>query len=154
MSLAEYKPPSREVPLGDTALRLEGLSLEHIAILVREHLPDMEALIEVFSGSGVKDTDDFKKVAFALVTQAPGFAANVIALAAGEPDSAENAFRIPAPKQIELITVIGDLTFTEVGGVKKALEMVAGLLSAMKVSKEVPATPAKTRTKVRRSAST
>jgi hypothetical protein len=136
MSLANYKPPSRDVPLGDTSLHLEGLSLEHIAILVREHLPDLEALLEVFTSAGAKDVEDFKKIAFALVTQAPGFVANLIALSAGEPDSAEQAMKISAAKQIEILLAIGDLTFTEVGGIKKALEMVAGLLSAMNVKKE------------------
>lgn len=136
MSLAQYQPPSRDVPLGDTTLHLEGLSLEHVAILVREHLPDLEALFEVFTNAGVKDAEDFKKVAFALVTQAPGFAANLIALSAGEPDAAENAMRIPAPTQVDLILAIGDLTFVEVGGVKKALGTIAGLLSAMNLKTE------------------
>lgn len=134
MSLASYQPPSRKVPLGDTTLRLEGLSLEHFAILVREHLPDLDALAELFAGGSVQSTQDFQKVALAIVTQAPGFAANVIALSAGEPDQAENAMRIPAPTQIDMLVTIGDLTFTEVGGVKKAVETVAALLQAMNVN--------------------
>lgn len=136
MSLANYKPPSRDVPLGDTTLHLEGLSLEHVAILVREHLPDLEALFEVFAGAGTQTVEDFQRIAFALVTQAPGFAANLIALAAGEPKAAENAMRIPAPTQVDLIVAIGDLTFVEVGGVKKSLGTIAGLLGAMNLKTE------------------
>ena len=131
MSLASYQPPSREVPLGGTTLHLEGLSLEHFAILVREHLPDLDALVELFSGNNVQSTEDFQKVALAIVTQAPGFAGNVIALS---PEAAEKAMRIPAPTQIEMLVAIGDLTFTEVGGIKKAMGTVAGLLQAMNVN--------------------
>lgn len=132
MTLANYKAPSREMVLGDTSIHLVGLSLEHITILVREHLSDLEAIVEIISGGESLDQiQDFKNVAFSLVTQAPGLAANIIAIAANEPDQAEAVMRIPAPTQIEILLAIGDLTFMEVGGIKKAMGSVAGLLGAM-----------------------
>jgi hypothetical protein len=102
---------------------------------MREHLPDLDALWGVFTKAQSSTPDDFSKIALAVISQAPGFAANLIALAAGEPGEAKSAMRIPAPKQVEIIVAIGDLTFTEVGGIKKGVETIASLLSAMQVTK-------------------
>ena len=132
MALANYKAESREVVLKGGSFTIEGLSLEHVAVLVREHLPDIEALFDLFQTSNKIGNTDYLSVIQAIVTQAPGFAANVIALASGEPDSAPVAAKLPFPVQVDVITQIGDMTFNEVGGVKKSLELIVGLLAKNK----------------------
>lgn len=147
MSLSNYAPEQRKVALGDSFIQLGGLSLEHVAILMREHLSDLDQLWSIFSSAREKSPDDFAKIAMAVVSQAPGFAANLIALAAGEPGAAANAMSIPAPKQIEIIVTIGELTFTEVGGVKKGMETIASLLVALKPEVAKKLTETKTKAK-------
>lgn len=130
MALSNYKPESRQVVLQGGSFQVEGLSLEDVSVLVREHLPDLDALFDLFQKSKVKASDDLLPLAQSIVSQAPGFAANLIAIASREPDAAAQAARIPAPKQVEIILDIGDLTFKETGGIKKSWELVAALLQA------------------------
>lgn len=132
MKLASYTPPSAEVPIGSgNSITVNGLSLESIEILVRTHLPDIEELFDLFVDGGNFGQDDIKRLSITLATRAPGFTANVIALGAGEADATENAAKLPFPVQLQALSEIGRLTFAEVGGVKKFMETVAGLLTGM-----------------------
>lgn len=132
MALSNYTPESHEVVLKGGSFKVEGLSLEHVAVLVREHLPDLDALFSLFQNSGNVDSTQFEDIAKAIITQAPGFAANLIAVASNEPESAPNAAKLPFPVQLEVIMKIGDMTFSEVGGVKKSLELITALLQKNK----------------------
>jgi hypothetical protein len=133
MGLSNYKAPSHEVVLKDgSAFEVRGLSLSDVSLLIQQHLPDIEALFDLLTNTDKITGDDLRPLAGSLVAQAPGFAANVIALAAGEPDAANTAATLPFPIQVEVITKIGDLTFAEVGGVKKALGSIVPLLASNK----------------------
>jgi hypothetical protein len=136
MALADFQPASHEVKLQGGSFRVMGLSLTSISRLVEYHLDDLEALFNFLKNADkIKADADMRPIALALVQHAPGLVANIIALAAGEPDSAKQAEQIPAPIQVDLLMKIGDLTFTEAGGVKKSLEMVATLLGEMRAAK-------------------
>lgn len=128
MSLAGYQPERRTITAGGgQSFTVTGLSLNHVAVLMREHFPDLGAIFDLFQNVDQMTKADFEPLALSVISQAPGFAANVIALAAGE-GSAEDAERLPAPIQLKALVEIGEMTFAEVGGVGKALEMVTGLL--------------------------
>lgn len=128
MPLAGYTPESRVVELSrGQSFNVTGLSLNHMTVLVREHFPDLDAIFDLFQNVETMNRADFEPLALSIISNAPGFAANVIALAAGE-GSAEDAERLPAPIQLRALLDIGELTFAEVGGVGKALEMVTSLL--------------------------
>lgn len=134
MPLAGYQPETREVQIGKgQSVALRGLSLNHLAVLIREHFPDIDGIVELFQGKVDFEKTSIDAVVLAVVSQAPGLAANLIALAAGEGD-ASDAEKIPGPVQVKILTVIGELTFTEVGGVGKAMEMLAALLKRKEVS--------------------
>jgi hypothetical protein len=133
MGLADYQPPVFTFPLQGGSLALMGLSLQDVSVLVHHHLPDLEALWDIIASENINtlDADSLRPVLGALVMQAPGFTANVIALGCGEPDHAEMVqTKLSAPVQIEALLKIGELTFVEVGGAKKAMETVAALLKA------------------------
>lgn len=132
MSLGSYQAPSHEVVLKGGSFHVKGLSLNEVSLLIHHHMPDIEALFDLFMNIEQVSESDFQSVAAALVSQAPGFAANVIALAAGEPDNAKVAATLPFPVQVDIIVKIGDLTFSEVGGVKKCLESIVPLLTSNK----------------------
>lgn len=136
MPLAGYKPETRVVALGgDNTMIVRGLSLSDVSVLVREHLPDLDAVFDLFQGIETMTPEQFRPLALSIASQAPGFAANVIALAAGE-GSASDAERLPAPVQVQALLDIGELTFSEVGGVKKFGEMVASLLMKTDMKKK------------------
>lgn len=137
MGLKNYKPVRHEIVLqGNDPLSIRGLSLEDISALVQHHLPDIEALFELFERSGsMSDDESFRKIVIAAVNEAPGFVANVIAMAADEPDAAQEAQQLPGPVQVQALLQIGDLTFKDVGGIKKGMGDIAALLSRLKVDK-------------------
>ena len=126
--LADLNVERRTVQLKGGSFEVEGLSLESFAVLVRTHLPDLEDLFAMFDNVENMTIDDVQKLASKVVMEAPGFAANVIALAAGEPEQAPRVQKLPFPVQVQTLMDIGDLTFSEVGGVKKFLPVVADLL--------------------------
>jgi hypothetical protein len=141
MGLAQYKPQSYEFPIADgPVISVTGLSLSMISRLLNIHYQDIAPLFELFERNEKVEEGNFQSLALGLIAEAPGFVANVIALAAGEEDSAANAERLPAPVQIELLARILDLTFKEVGGVGKTMETVTSLLQSMRNRKALEPT--------------
>lgn len=129
MALADYKPERFEFALKGGSFHVEGLSLESFAILIRTHLPDLDAIFDLFQQGEGLDREGVTTLVTAVVSQMPGLAANLIALASGEQDATANAARLPGPVQVEVLNKIVELTFSEVGGVKKSLEAIASLLT-------------------------
>lgn len=136
MALAGFQPEHRTVVAGATSFNVTGLSLNHAAVLIRTHFPDIDALFDLFNGVETMNNEQLQEMAVVLMTNAPGFVANVIALAAGE-GNASDAERLPASVQLQALFDIGELTFTEVGGVKKSLEVIVALLGKMNVKKQL-----------------
>lgn len=138
MPLAGYKPEQRTIALaGDNSFVVRGLSLQDFAVLIRTHFSDLDALFEMFANAEKLTPADLQPLAVSLIANAPGFVANVIALAAGEGDAASDVERLPFPVQVKALLDIGDLTFKEVGGVKKSLEMIAALLGKTDLLKKI-----------------
>jgi hypothetical protein len=148
MGLNNYQPERHEFALKGGSFSVRGLSLEDVSRLVNHHLPDIEALIDLIVGDrdlASLDQLQLQPLVVSLVGQAPGFVANLIALAADEPDGAKSAARLPAPVQIDVVMKIGEMTFSDVGGVGKGMERIAPLLQ--KISKERMGSLTKTLTK-------
>lgn len=148
MALADYRPETRAILVGGSSFDVKGLSLTEFTTLVKHHLPDLEAVFDLGSatlkGKADLTESDITKLAMAFADQAPGFVANVIALASGEKGekAVDAAYTLPFPVQIKALVAISELTFSEVGGVKKAMESVAGLLTKMNLSlPKVPKAP-------------
>jgi hypothetical protein len=140
MPLAGYQPETRTVQIGpQNTMVVRGISLTDLAVLIREHMPDMDAVFDLFKSVDTMKVEDLQPLILTVVTQAPGLAANVIALAAGEGD-ASDAAKLPMPVQVAALLGIGSLTFTEVGGVGKFTEMVAALLKTKTMSKVLTST--------------
>lgn len=147
MALSDFIPESRPVVVNGKALfNVAGLSLDSLAVLVRTHLPDLEAVFDIVMVDGAADTsfqEHLIRVASGLAVQAPGLVANIIAQASGEPLTPaliETARRLPFPVQVDAMTSIGSLTFDEAGGVKKAIESLLMLLGNLR-TKPLATTP-------------
>lgn len=135
MALADYIPESRPVLFkGKTLTTVEGLSFDGLAELVKTHMPDFEQMFELVErGETPNETfsDHLKRVARNIVLQAPELAAQIIAVASTEKTDdrlVAAARRLPFDAQIQALMVIGELTFEEEGGIKKALESTMSLL--------------------------
>lgn len=144
MSLQDYEVPTRTVPLGQKgqSVKLTGLSLEGIAILIREHQPDLEGIYEMFVQAEKLSDGDWLKMAASIASQAPGLVANIIAVSANEPESAPIVMKMPIPLQVDLLVAAGEMTFSEPGSVKKTLQMVMGLFKMTGSPTKTPKTRA------------
>lgn len=139
MALAEFVPESRPVMLNGKALfKVEGLSLDALAVLVRTHLPDFEAVFGIIT-AGEHQSESFllhlQRIAQSMMLQCPGLVANIIAVASGEELTEEliaTARRLPFPVQVDALIQIGTMTFEEAGGVKKAAESLTFLLMRLR----------------------
>lgn len=143
MALTDYVPETRQINLGNVAFEVRGLNLEDLAILIRTHLPDIEAVLDLIKHSEKIEAQTVQDMIASMVSQAPGLVANVIALAAGEVNAQQTAARLPALKQIEALSAVAELTFTEVGSVKKTFELLLGMLNKSQIADLL-----KTKTKV------
>lgn len=148
MGLADYQPEVRVITLKGGSFTVKGLSLVEVTALIRTHLPDVEALLDlatnVLDGKTDLSEDDIGLLSVTLAEQAPGLVANLIALSSGESDEAavQNAYKLPFPVQVKVLMDIAELTFNEVGGIKKAMGSVAGLLKKMPKSLPTTGNPA------------
>jgi hypothetical protein len=128
MALHDYQPERREVIVNKKPLfQVQGLSLDDLSLLVRTHLPDLENITDILMGVATAPGASLGAAAISLVSEAPGLVANTIAVASGEQDLDAlivQARRLPFPVQVDALEKILDMTFQEVGGVKKFTEII------------------------------
>ena len=136
MSLAAFVPPKSVVSSRGGDVEVRGLTLDDIAVLMRNHLDDVNALVELFErNAGAPTTDNLVSQivtnAVSLIREAPGLVAMMIAMAADEPDSVDNARAMSMSLQVKVIKAIAELTFEEAGGPKNFIESLMMLLKGM-----------------------
>lgn len=127
MSLKSLRLPEAKVELPDGDFVVRGLSLNDVSILVQRHGKRLNELFQRFAEQGDLTTETVAAFALPLLQSAPEIAAELIACAAGDPDDAEIAGRLPFPVQIDALEKIAILTFEAGGGPKKLLETVVRL---------------------------
>lgn len=130
MSLSDFQPETLTVKVKNTSFDVRGLSFIDISALMRTHMDDLESMFNLYEAEANNAT--FGNVAMAryatrLISDAPGLVSHVIALAADEPGMVNKVERLPIVAQLDALQKIGKLTFEEVGGVKKLIEMVSNL---------------------------
>ncbi len=134
MALADYQKQTRTFELKGGSFQVEGLSFDKFAKLIQNHLSDIEAIIALVesASNGLTDLNDsnIEKIVIAAAEEAPGLVANIIASASGETDprAVDAAASLPLPVQFQVMMDIIDLTFSEVGGIKKSWEIITSLL--------------------------
>ena len=132
MALSDYKPASRVVSLGNnTSVEVKGLSLTEITLLIRKNLATIK---QVYSSANVGEDFDIDSLLSIAMVDAPEIITDIIMLGCGESDESarEKAKSLPGPVQLLIISDIITLTFDEVGGVKKFLELVRTMLTRLK----------------------
>ena len=133
MSLADYQPLRHVVPFKGGDISVRGLSLDDVAMLMNEHLSDIDKLFGLYDGSVREDVKVLATAQFAigLIREAPALVANMIALACDEPEAVPQARKLPIPVQVEAIKAICMLTFDEAGGAKNFLSSLTNLIAAV-----------------------
>lgn len=134
-TLSAYTPEYDEVQLPKVgALRVRGVSLDDMELLLRAHLDTVEMIFSLVktSRSGPAAGEASARFVLALAQEAPAFAAQVIALAADEPDQAAAVRKLPFPVVVDALTKIGRLTFEEAGGVEGFGNALAALIGGLR----------------------
>lgn len=148
MPLSNYEAPSEDITIGNNTIKVRGLNSNDLSVLIQSNLEAFESLFDVFNKilGEQKDPAD-GDVANALQTSFltvartfPTFSAALIARAeideADFADKLHGAEKLSFPIQIDILMVIGRLTFTEVGGVKKFFERFKDLRATVKAQTE------------------
>lgn len=116
---------SVEIPGGQT-LSARGLSMPDIAWLARNCGPALTAAFARVRESGLDvDTNQlYSMLAGDMAIEGPLLAAHIIAAGVDLHDHVDTASHLAVSTQIELLNVIGEMTFAQGGGAKKVLETV------------------------------
>ena len=142
MSLSDFMPDTEEVVVkrakkGDMVFAVRGLSFLDISKVVRVHYDDLEGIFDLYETHGGGDLSYIAmgKFAMALVNDAPGLVAHIIALAADDEANLEKAQTLPLMAQIDALKAIGRLTFSDVEDIKKMLGKAMDLMRETKASR-------------------
>lgn len=145
MSLASYTPERVALQIQEeNTLLLRGVSLSDLSVLIREHMPDLDLIADTVMAAESWQDINIGDIAQMIVSQMPGLAANLIALSAEEPAQADVVQLLPFPTQIDAVLKIAELTFKDVGGIKKSMGVIAGLLKQTKTIEKIKSLKQKT----------
>jgi hypothetical protein len=133
MALHDFMVVTEEVSFRGGRFALRGLALNDVSELVRNHLPELNKLFQLYDNEETRENALAESARFAItiVRETPIMVAKMIALAADEPQAVDVAARLPLPVQVECVRKIIELTFEEAGGAKKFLDSVMSLVGGM-----------------------
>lgn len=133
MALKDFAIRKDQVSFQGGVLEVRGLALIDIAVLIRDHLDELNRLFAMYDNEDTRATAITEAANFAinLVKESPVIVAKMIALACDEPESLEVAERLPLPVQVEAMRKIIEMTFEEAGGAKKFLDSLVALMGGM-----------------------
>lgn len=132
MGLKDLQLPREVVEIpGGGSFSVRGLSYVDLTHLLGKHGAVLSEFFQaVVNGGTTVSAEDFGFMAGNLVMQAPAIAADVICLAADEPDAFETVLTLPFPTQTDALSKIGKLTFATEEDVKKFLQTAKTILGS------------------------
>jgi hypothetical protein len=80
---------------------------------------------------GGADSTVLSQIVLRLVADAPAVAADIIALAAGEPEANQQARTLPFTLQVSMLNAIGRMTFEAGGGLGNFLAELRGIATGL-----------------------
>lgn len=136
MGLKDLRLPSAEIPVpGGSSFTVRGLSTVELEDFYRKN---REAVSEIYEKSiGSEQEPNWGLVISDAMKLAPGLIAEVIAVAANEPDEVESAKALPPGLQLKALERIGALTFSVETEGKNLIEIVAAFLENLNPLLEV-----------------
>lgn len=128
MSL-NFKPKTAKVEFEGGDITVRGLSIADLVVVFQTHREGMELAFNKFANSEATEIDAGEAI-LSIIPAAPVMAAHVIALAASmdeEEGAIESIMDLPVYAQLQILTVIGEMTFAMQGGMGN----VAGIAKAV-----------------------
>ena len=141
MSLSSYTPPRENVAAGDASFSVRGLNLDDVALLMtayQQQLAGAYHAFETMQDAARPHQDLMSQMVLALVLDAPAIAADIIAIAADQPDANKQARLLPFPVQVTALTCVGRLTFEAGGGLGNFLAALAKMGSGLGMTAKSP----------------
>lgn len=128
--LASYTQETAEVSVKGVSFAVRGLGLDDVSLLVRAHFDALENLFALYQSAtaGPEAGDPGARLILSFVQDAPALCAQIIAIAADEPDRADVIRKMPFPVLVDALLKIGRLTFEDVGGPANFMQALVGLL--------------------------
>jgi len=141
MPLAEYTPKKEDVTIpGNSGFQVRGISLPDVSLLIDLHEYLISGIAEkVRNRKDLINGDDPVMVNEAmadlmseLIRESPLLVGHIISICSDEPDTYNQAMSLPITVQIDALTKIAGLTFTDLASVKKlaadVMNMVRGII--------------------------
>lgn len=131
MALTDLQFPEAEITVGDGRFSVRGLTFSDIHWLMGEIPAEVDALVAMMVEMTSEGGENNAEAALMARLQAtrPVLAARIIACASGDtsPAAVSIAERLPAPCAIDALANIARLTFEVHGGIKKFVDVLAGV---------------------------
>lgn len=140
MGLRDYELPTETVQIdAKNSFTVRGISFEDITRLVNKHGPVLVLVYGKFTE--MKGKHDLRPETLGMLVQSvigqfPEAVADMIAVAAEEPDQTAKISRLPVGIQFDAIEKIIRLTFSGEGDLKKLVEIVTRMAEGVKGSME------------------
>lgn len=139
MPLSEYQPKVEVVNFPGGSFNVRSISLPDVAVLIDVHEYAITAIVEKVSSRrddfNSQDEEQIKDAVVDilgdLIRESPILVANLIAICADERNAMDSASKLPITVQIEALTKIAELTFTDTASVKKLAADVMRLIRGM-----------------------
>lgn len=133
MSLRDFVAPTRTITIrGEHKFSVRALGFDDIQFLLINRHSLIQDALKLFGETGfdaeTASEEELRAFGIKLVTLLPQFVAELVALAADEPDQAEKVRRLAAPVQVEALLAIYELTFPEPESVKNFFDHLARLM--------------------------
>lgn len=125
--LSNYQAPRTEVPLGNEMVALRGLNLDDFSLLLQNHLEPISKAAELYNQSkqDIFSSKNFQGFILGIAKDFPGLVAEVISIAADEPEAKDN--KLGLGFQMSALSAIMKLTLEEAGGLGNLFASLAAL---------------------------
>jgi hypothetical protein len=123
MPLSAYTPERRKLKFKRVEFQVRGITTEDVTLILSRRLGDVQQAALLFhkARTDVLTRNSLDAFVTRLCMDFPWLVAEVISVAADEPDTIEQAKTLPMPIQIAALLDIMTLTFEEAGGLKNWL---------------------------------
>lgn len=139
MPLSEFKESTETVEFKGGSFEVRAITLPDVALLIEVHEDVISSLVmkvrEKAPAFEAQNAEDIGEVTSQIITdlirESPTLVATLISRCADEPDQMGNASRLPISVQIDAISKIAKLTFTDMASVKKLIADVMSIVSGI-----------------------
>lgn len=136
MALKEYIPKRETIEFPGGSFEVRGISLPDVSLLIDVHEHVISDIAEkvrnraelIGSDNPVLVQEAMTDLISEMIREAPSLVGNLIAICAEEEDAYSQAMKLPITVQLDALTKIANLTFTDMASIKKLVADVMRLV--------------------------